>query len=216
MTHRIERMKLTKYEHSCVLVEDDAARVLIDPGNFSHGFEELTGLTAVLVTHQHPDHVDLQRLPAVLERNPDALVYADPGTAELLAEAGIACTAVRSGDHIDVGTRVDVYGQQHAVIHPDIPVVANVGYLVGGRFFHPGDSFTAPDIDVEILGLPTAAPWQKISEAIDFLRTVAPVTAIPIHQAILAKPEMYYGHFQRLGPSGTDLRVVDPGDSISL
>ncbi|NED94869.1 MBL fold metallo-hydrolase [Phytoactinopolyspora alkaliphila] len=209
-------MKLTKFEHSCVLVEDGAARVLIDPGNFSHGFEALTDLTAVLVTHQHPDHVDLERLPALIERNPDASVYADPGTAELLAENHITCTTVRSGDRVDVGTRVDVYGEQHAVIHPDIPVIANVGYLVGGRFFHPGDSFTAPDTDVEILGLPTAAPWQKISEAIEFLRGVAPATAIPIHQALLAKPEMYYGHFQRLGPQGMDLRVIAAGESVTL
>ncbi|WP_129668952.1 MBL fold metallo-hydrolase [Phytoactinopolyspora endophytica] len=209
-------MKLTKYEHSCVLVEDGDARVLIDPGNFSHGFEELTGLTAVLVTHQHPDHLDVERLPRVLEHNPDAALYTDAGTAEVLAQMHIESTTVHAGDRLDLGVEVDVHGEQHAVIHPDIPVVPNVGYLVGGRFFHPGDSFAPPPVDVEILGMPTAAPWQKLSEAIDFLRAVEPATAIPIHQAILTKPEMYYGHFQRLGPERTDLRLLEPGDTATV
>lgn len=209
-------MKLTKYEHSCVLVDDGDARILIDPGTFSTGFEALTGLTGVLVTHQHPDHLDLERVPALLERNPSASVYADVGSAEKLSAAGISVTAVSKGDRLDLGVRVDVHGELHAVIHPEIPLVPNVGYLVGGRFFHPGDSFTPPDVPVEILGLPTAAPWQKLSEAIDFLRAVAPSVVVPIHEALLARPEMYYGHFQRLGPDATEHRVVSPGDSITL
>ncbi|NEE03856.1 MBL fold metallo-hydrolase [Phytoactinopolyspora halotolerans] len=209
-------MKLTKYEHSCVLVEHGDARVLVDPGNFSHGFEELTGLTAVLVTHQHPDHLDVERLPQVLDRNPDAALYTDPGTAEVLAGMHIEATTVQAGDHLDLGVGVDVHGEQHAVIHPEIPVVPNVGYLFDGRFFHPGDSFTPPPVDVEILGLPTAAPWQKLSEAIDFLRAVSPAVAIPIHQAILAKPELYYGHFQRLGPERTELRLLETADTVTL
>lgn len=209
-------MKLTKFEHSCVLIEDGDARILIDPGNFSTGFDTLTGLTAVLVTHQHPDHVDVERLPAVLDRNPGVPVYSDPGTATVLAERGISATAVHSGDRLDLGVTVDVYGERHAVIHPDIPVVPNVGYLVGGRFFHPGDSFTPPTAKVEVLGLPTAAPWQKLAEAVEFLRLVSPAVTVPIHEALLARPELYYGHFQRLGPDGMELRPITPGDATTL
>lgn len=209
-------MKLTKFEHSCVLIEDGDARMLIDPGNFSTGFETLTGLTAVLITHQHADHVDQERLPVLLDHNPGVPLFTDPGTAEALSRAGIEVTSVRAGERLDIGTTVDVHGDQHAVIHPDIPIVPNVGYLVGGRFFHPGDSFTPPAADVEVLGLPTAAPWQKLSEAVDFLRAVAPAAAVPIHEGLLARPEMYYAHFQRLGPDRTDLRVITPGDSVTL
>jgi L-ascorbate metabolism protein UlaG (beta-lactamase superfamily) len=209
-------MRLTKYEHSCVLIEDGGARVLIDPGNFSSGFEDLTGLSAVLITHQHPDHVDLERLPGLLGKNPDARLYSDSGTAEVLAGAGIEATPVRAGDHLDLGVTVDVHGERHAVIHPEIPVVPNVGYLIGGRFFHPGDSFTPPEADVEILGMPTSAPWQKLSEAIDFLRAVQPAVAVPIHEALLARPDMYFKHFQRLGPEAMELRTVAPGDTVAL
>lgn len=209
-------MRLTKYAHSCVLVEDDDARVLIDPGNLTRGFDELTGLTGILITHQHADHVDVDRLGPLLEHNPDATLYADEATAGILAERDIDAHAARQGDRLDVGVEVVVYGVDHAVIHPEIPRVPNVGYLVGGRFFHPGDSFTTPDVPVEILGLPTAAPWLKASEAIDFLRAVAPRVAIPIHEALLARPAVYYGHYQRLAPENTEVTLLEPGGHTKL
>ncbi|MFL6128358.1 MAG: MBL fold metallo-hydrolase [Mycobacteriales bacterium] len=205
-------MRITKFGHSCLLVEDGAGRLLLDPGAYSAGFEELTGLTAVLITHQHPDHVDLDKLPAVLERNPEAVLHSDEGTAAQLADRGLPVRPVHAGDMLDVGTRVRVVGRDHAVIHPDVPVVPNTGYLVAERFFHPGDSLTVPDAEVELLGVPTAAPWLKAAEAVDYLRAVRPRVAMPIHDAVLRMPEMVYGLFRRLKPEATELRVIDGGE----
>lgn len=201
-------MKVTKFGHSCLLVEDGDGRVLIDPGSFSTGFEELTGLTGILVTHQHADHLDRNRLPALLERNPEAALHTDPGSA---AQLGSVARAVHAGDTLDLGLPVEVFGRDHAVIHPDIPIVPNTGYLLGGRLFHPGDAFTVPAAEVEILGLPTAAPWQKLSEAIDYLRAVAPRVAVPIHEKVVAVPGMYYDRFRDLGPAGSEVRVLEDG-----
>lgn len=209
-------MRLTKYEHACVLVEDDDARILIDPGTYSHGFEGITGLTGVLITHQHPDHVDVDRLRPLLTQNPGAAVRADEATAEILAAQDVSASAVHAGDRFDVGTEVSVYGVHHARLHEDIPVVPNVGYLVGGRFFHPGDSFTVPDVPVDILGLPTAAPWLKLAESIDFLRTVAPRIAVPIHEATHAMPDMVYHHFRNLALDGTAVTVIQPGGAAEI
>lgn len=209
-------MRLTKYEHSCVLVEDGDGRILIDPGVFSHGFEGLTGLTAVLVTHQHPDHVDVDRLGQLLKTNADASLHADEGAAATLAERGIAASVVHAGDRFDVGADVAVFGTDHAVIHPDIPIVPNVGYLVGGRFFHPGDAFTVPDVPVDVLGLPTGAPWLKLAEAVEYLRDVAPRVAVPIHEAVLSMPQMHYDRFVSLALDGTTVRVLAPGTSADL
>ncbi|MDP9496636.1 MAG: MBL fold metallo-hydrolase [Actinomycetota bacterium] len=205
-------MRVTRHGHSCLLVEDGAARLLLDPGVFSAGFEGLQGLTGVLVTHQHPDHLDLDRLRPLLDANPDAALYCDEGSAGALGD--LPHTVVRSGDRLDLGTSVEVLGAQHAVIHPDLPRIPNVGYLVGGRFFTPGDALTVPEADVELLGLPTAAPWLKLSEGVDLLRQIAPRRAFPVHDAVLAQPQIWYGQYAALAPDGTTFEVVAPDAEV--
>ncbi|MGH8823715.1 MAG: MBL fold metallo-hydrolase, partial [Jiangellaceae bacterium] len=116
----------------------------------------------------------------------------------------------------DVGIEVSAYGVDHARIHEDIPLVPNVGFLVGGRFFHPGDAFTIPDLPVDVLGLPTAAPWLKLAESIDYLRAVAPRVAVPIHEAIHAMPDMAYRQFRNLALEGTTVTVINPGDKADV
>jgi L-ascorbate metabolism protein UlaG (beta-lactamase superfamily) len=208
-------MQVTHFGHSCVLLDTGAARLLIDPGSFSTGFEGLTGLDAVLVTHQHPDHLDPERLPALLRANPDARLIVDGGTAGQLTD--VDHEAVEPGATVTVaGARVEVLGGQHAVIHPDIPVIPNNAYLVDGTHLHPGDALDTVPGDVDVLFLPAAAPWSKISETIEYLRAVAPRAAVPIHQGILANPAVFYGHFDRLGPERTTFRPLDPGVAVSL
>ena len=147
-------MRITKYGHSCLHIVDGPASILIDPGTFSQGFETLSGLTAILVTHQHADHVDPKRLPLLLRGNPDATLYADAGSVELLAKEGITPPRCATGDKLDVGISVEVFAGDHAVIHRDVPVIPNAMYLVGGRLLHPGDSLVEIDRPVEILALP--------------------------------------------------------------
>jgi L-ascorbate metabolism protein UlaG (beta-lactamase superfamily) len=209
-------LRIRKFGHACLLVEDADARLLLDPGIFAPGFEELTGLTGVLVTHQHFDHLDQERLPALLERNPGVVLHADEATAGQLADKGYQTQAVHQGDVLDLGTQIRVFGRDHAMVHPDVPVIPNVGYLVAERLFHPGDSFTRPDVDVEILGVPTAAPWMKAAEAVDYLRAVHPQVALPIHEALLTRPALHYGLFEALAPTGTQVRVIDAGEPIDL
>jgi L-ascorbate metabolism protein UlaG (beta-lactamase superfamily) len=202
-------MELTHFGHSCLLADFGVARVLFDPGNFSHGFEGITGLSAILVTHQHPDHADPERLPA--------LVAANPAAAAML---GGDWLPVHVGDEFAVGElTVRGVGGRHAVIHPEIPVIDNISYLIGdaehpARLMHPGDALFVPGEPVEVLATPAAAPWMKISEAVDYLRAVAPQHAVPIHQGIIA-PEargIFYGRLTEM--TDTDFRVLPEENSF--
>ena len=204
-------MELTHFGHSCLHVDIDGTTLLFDPGNFSHGFEGITGLSAILITHQHPDHADPQRLPALVEANPGAALYADPQTA---AQLGGDWTAVAVGDEFTVGgLTVRGAGGRHAVIHPEIPVIDNISYLIGdrghpARLMHPGDALFDPGEPVEVLATPAAAPWMKISEAVDYLRAVAPSHAVPIHQGIITPDArgIFYGRLTEM--TDTDFRVL--------
>jgi L-ascorbate metabolism protein UlaG (beta-lactamase superfamily) len=212
-------MDLTHFGHSCLLAQFGQTSLLFDPGTFAHGFEGITGLSAIVITHQHPDHVDIARLPALLDANPDATLYADVQTAEQL---GARCQAVRVGDELTVGTlTIRALGGRHAVIHPEIPVIDNISYLVDdgdhrARLMHPGDALFVPDEPVDVLAAPAAAPWMKISEAIDYLRAVAPARAVPIHQGVVA-PEargLYYSRFTEM--TSADFQVLPEESAVTF
>ncbi|MFY0408827.1 MBL fold metallo-hydrolase [Solicola sp. PLA-1-18] len=200
-------MQITRYGHAALLVEAAGTRVLLDPGTFSlDSAFALTGLDAVVITHQHPDHVDVERLPGLVEANQGALLLADPQTVDQL---GAAWTATEAGTSWEVGSlSLTGVGERHAVIHPDIPRIGNVGQLVTGEnepvLFHPGDTYEyAPD-GVDVLAVPLSAPWAKSSETVEFVRQVAARVVLPIHDCTvseLARP-MYWGNVANLG--GTD------------
>ncbi len=219
-------MRLTHFGHSCLLVELAGARILFDPGNFSEGFEELTGLDAVLVTHQHPDHADPTRLPALLDTNPQAAAYCDPQSARLWADEpwGARFTAAHTGDAFAVGdVQVEVVGGTHAQIHPDIPLVDNACFVLSTPqrrdvFMHPGDALFVPERPVDVLALPATAPWMKLSEAVDYFRAMAPRIAVPIHHAILSEAGrgLYFRQLRALGPSSTEFRELPAREPVSI
>ncbi|CNW84866.1 metallo-beta-lactamase%2C putative [Mycobacterium tuberculosis] len=212
-------MQLTHFGHSCLLAEFGQTRLLFDPGTFSHGFEGITGLSAILITHQHPDHIDVTRLPTLLEDNPAAELYADPQTA---AQLGEPWRAVHVGDELPLAElTVRAVGGCHAGIHPEIPVIENISYLVGdskhrARLMHPGDALFVPGEQVDVLATPAAAPWMKISEAVDYLRAVAPARAVPIHQAIVAPDArgIYYGRLTEM--TTTDFQVLPEESAVTF
>ena len=155
-------MQVTHFGHSCVLLDTGAARLLIDPGTFSTGFEDVTGLDAVLVTHQHPDHLDPDRLPALLRANPDARLIVDSGTAGQLG--GVDHEAVEPGATVTVaGARVEVLGGQHAVIHPDIPRIATTPTSSTARTCTPATRSTTVARRRGRAVPAGGAPWSKLS-----------------------------------------------------
>ncbi|MGX1616806.1 MBL fold metallo-hydrolase [Micromonospora chalcea] len=207
-------MQVTKYAHSCLRLEHDGAVLVVDPGVFSDP-AALDGADAVLITHEHPDHVDVPALTRALERR-SVPVHGPASLAGVLGDAAEALVTVEPGQSFTVaGVPVRAYGGQHAVIHPDIPVIQNLGYLFADVVYHPGDSLFVPDdVQVDTLFAPIHAPWSKFSEVVDFIRAVAPRRAYALHDALLNDNGLGVLDRQYTALSKTDYRRLEPGTRI--
>lgn len=175
-------MRIVKYTHSLVRLEKSDRALVIDPGSFSEE-EPMDGAEAVLITHEHTDHLDVDKLA----RHPDLQIWTNAAVASLLTDVDPdRLHVVAAGERfVAAGFEVGVYGELHEVIHPDLPPVPNIGFFVDDSFFHPGDAFTVPDRPVDTLMVPTSAPWLKSSESIDYIRAVRPRLAVSVHDGLL-------------------------------
>jgi len=169
-------MRITKYTHACVRLEHDGRVLVIDPGIWSEP-SALAGADAVLVTHEHADHIDVLRLAGL-----GVAVYA-PTEANI---SGLEVTGVSAGEEFTAaGFRVSAVGGRHAFIYGGQPDCANLGYLVDDAIYHPGDSLHVPEQPVETLLVPAQGSWLKMIEAIDFVKAIGPQRTFPIHDAQL-------------------------------
>ncbi len=213
-------MQLTKFTHACVRLSDGDRALVIDPGVFSEVEDALDGVSSVLITHEHVDHLDADKLRAAAQRDPRLRIWGPASVAAALAELGEQVVAVAPGESFEAGGfPVRTFGGQHALIHPLIPIVANVGYLVDGSVYHPGDSFTVPDAPVATLLLPTAAPWSKASEMIDFAVAVRAPRAFQVHDSIVTPvfANIVEGHLDRIaGPFGVEFTHLEPRQTVEI
>lgn len=171
-------MKLTKYSHACLVLEDQGFSLVIDPGNFSTDFVVPENVAGVIITHSHADHYDEGVLYSIISKNPQAQLY---GLDEIADVSKLPITSVTPGRRITIGPfELEFTGGEHATIHPDMKPVGNIGVIVNSNlFYYPGDSFTQPPRHMKWIATPVAAPWLKISETVEFLRKAAPDYAFP-------------------------------------
>lgn len=197
-------MKLTKYEHACVSVEQDNQLLIIDPGILGELPEDILGVVAIVITHIHPDHLSKKHLRQIVAINPDAKIFTTSEVTEQL-EDFTNVIEVLAEDIEKIGPfTLEFFGEEHAVIHASSPVVQNIGVLINESLYYPGDSLTLPEKSVKTLLVPACAPWLKTGEAMDFISNIKPQLVIPTHDGMLSKD----------GKDFTDMWLAKAADTV--
>jgi L-ascorbate metabolism protein UlaG (beta-lactamase superfamily) len=211
-------MRITKYEHACFVAEIADKKLVVDPGGFTVPLPDQNNIVAVVVTHEHADHWTPDQLQRILEHSPDAKLYGPAGVADAASEFDF--TVVAAGDKVDIEPfHVEFFGEKHAEIHSSIPLVDNVGVLINDTVFYPGDSFTLPPEGVELLAVPSSAPWLKIGDVMDYVLAAKPKRSFPTHEMInsVIGKGMANGRIEATTTQGGgEFFPLEPGQSIEL
>ncbi len=211
-------MKITKLEHSGLVLEKDGRKIVFDPVTFTTTLPELRDVAAVILTHRHFDHFQPERIAEIIALNPEVRILVPEDLAGDLAEA----TAVRPGDDMEVaGFVLQFYGGKHAEIIPGKVPCMNLGVVVDEKVVNPGDSFGLLDLDQsnQILCVPEVAPWCKMAESMELIRLAKPKVVIPVHNAILSEmgSEIYHNLLRSTTEEvGAEFAPLMIGESIEV
>lgn len=212
-------MKIIKYGHACLLIEEKGVRILTDPGNYSTGQLEVRNIDIILITHEHLDHADPTGLKIILANSPGAKIVTNKSVQAYLKKENISAAfkIVEDGEKFSLGEVIlEGVGKEHAVLHSSISCIHNTGYFIN-NLFHPGDAFPKPSRPVELLALPVAAPWMRVAEAVDYALELRPKKTFPIHDGMLKFP----GGNHRLPtmilePAGIPFVVMEEGKEYTF
>jgi L-ascorbate metabolism protein UlaG (beta-lactamase superfamily) len=211
-------MRITKYEHACFVASIGDKKLVVDPGSFTVPLPDTNNVVAVVVTHEHGDHWTPEHLQRILDNSPDVKFFGPAGVAA--AATDFEFTVVTDGEKITVDPfELEFFGEKHAIIHSSFPVVDNVGVLINGTVFYPGDSFTQGPPSVDLLAVPASAPWLKIGEVMDYVLAATPKRSFAVHEMVnsVIGNGMANARIQATTEQGGGEFVpLAPGDSIEL
>lgn len=211
-------MKITKYEHSCLAIEEKGKYLVIDPGFLTKSPPDLKNVVALVITHIHPDHFDPANIQKIVDLNPDVNIFTTKDVAEQLKLPGVEIPQTGK-NYIIEAFELEFFGGTHALISPDFPLAQNFGVLVNQKLYDPGDSFTECPKSYDILALPVMAPWLKFSESLAVLTSTPATTLLPVHNGFINREgKLVYERWfrpacEKLGKSYHELT---PGESITV
>lgn len=220
-------MKITKLGHCCLVLDIEGKKILTDPGSFTTSQDALTDIAIVLITHEHGDHFHVESVKKVVANNPACTVVTNVAVAALIEKEGIGAKVVIVGDGQSAeveGVTIEGFGKDHAPIYGEMGLVENTGYMVAEKFYFPGDNFHPPfggqalpqdEIrKVDILALPVAGPWMKMSEAIDFAKILKPRIAFGVHDGMIIPPFRGFVHQAlKMFVPGTEFVALTDGET---
>jgi L-ascorbate metabolism protein UlaG (beta-lactamase superfamily) len=208
-------MKIKKIGHCCLIIETKGKRIMTDPGTFTTAQDEEKNIDMIIISHEHADHFHIESVKKVLANNPEAKIITNSAVGKLLDAENIMYEVLEHGGTSVVhDIALEGHGEHHAVIYKEMGQVQNTGYFIDGTLFYPGDSFYNPQKPVDILALPVAAPWLKLSEVMDYVVAVKPARAFPVHDAIMKAPNMMNGMIAAvLQQEGIEFIPMGEGDT---
>jgi|SRR3989344_3634534 len=211
-------MKITKLGHCCIVIEEKGLRIMTDPGAWTALQSKGQKIDVVLVTHEHQDHFHIDSLKEIMATNPAVRIITNPAVGKLLNDADVKHELLKHGQSLEIaGVLFEGHGENHAVIYENYGQVENTGFMVGEKFFFPGDSFHNPSKPVEALALPVAGPWMKISDAIDYAKAVHPKKCFPVHDGMMSiRGFVYFIVNNFLQPYGIEFVDTDKNNSFEI
>ena len=199
-------MQITKFGHSCVLLDDGQTKILFDPGLYG-GIPDID-VDGIVITHVHQDHLDMVQLQPLLKNNPRIITNTEVKTE--LEKHNITCEVVEEGHLTTIGTlTLQAFGNQHAIMHPDLPRFQNTGYLINDKIFHPGDALFIPPKKIEVMLLPVAAPWSKVEETLDYISATKAKINFPIHDGFITDGGAFH-RFAKMWCEKYELNYIEP------
>jgi L-ascorbate metabolism protein UlaG (beta-lactamase superfamily) len=211
-------MRITKYEHACFVAQIADKKLVVDPGSFTVPLPDANNVVAIVITHEHADHWTPEQLERILSASPQAKIFGPAGV--VAAASGFDVTTVKAGDTVSVDPfELEFFGEKHAEIHSSIPIIDNVGVLINGEVFYPGDSYTLPPKTVELLAVPSSAPWLKVGDVMDYVLAAKPKRSFAVHEMInsVAGKGMANGRIEATTQQGGgEFFPLEPGESIEL
>lgn len=211
-------MKVTKLEHATLVLENNGETLILDPGFYTREMTGYQNVVAIVITHNHDDHVNEAQVDRILADNPRAQIFATHEVAARLAPRAV--TAVNHGDFYKAGSfTAEFFGSMHIEIHRSIPLIQNCGVMINDALYYPGDSYTTPDRKVKYLACPSSAPWLKIGDVMDFVTEVKPENSFPTHNIHLSEfgHQLNNGRIKEITEKfGGSFNYLLPGDSMEI
>lgn len=214
-------MQITKLEHSGLIITKNDQNLVFDPVEFTSKVPEINQVSAIIITHKHNDHFQPEVITKILNQNPTARLFA---TIDLeidsLADHPIEKVEANVVWDLD-NFHLRFFGQDHASIIPDVVPCRNLGVIIDEIIVNPGDSFDSPTLSdrPKVLFVPSAAPWCKVIESMNYLKEIKPEIAIPVHDAVLSELGQGF-HNSWLSKAadevGTKLVPLKPGESVEI
>jgi L-ascorbate metabolism protein UlaG (beta-lactamase superfamily) len=187
-------MKITKFGHSCVLIEENGVRILTDPGKYSTLQNEINNLDVILISHSHGDHCDIKSIELILQKNPEAKIFTNSEVGLILEKENIKFELLENGQVItEKNVLIEGCGDRHIIVYNGEPAMKNLGFIINSKLFFTGDELTKLNKKIEALAFPMAGPVFSLEKVLNYIVKINPKICFPLHDAVLnEKAETYY------------------------